>query len=200
MDKLASRTCEDAASKFITLVTSVPLPSYIDRLAEPHYSAFRYTAMKHTEEPAVEPEPSWEEFRRYSRRDIDVRIKIALNNNGVQTYVYGRGNDIAEGGMAAYISMEMSIGSRIKLEVQLPYSQQPLKILATVRNRHGFRYGLEFTTVSGAELLKMQDQIGTVEAGKFADIVALPGDPLADVANLQKIDFVMKGGKVYRRP
>src|SRR5438067_1770223 len=88
--------------------------------------------MKHTEKPAVEPEPSWEEFRRYSRRDIDVRIKIALNNNGVQTYVYGRGNDIAEGGMAAYISMEMSIGSRIKLEVQLPYSQQPLKIGATV--------------------------------------------------------------------
>ena len=104
--------------------------------------------MKHTEKPAVEPEPSWEEFRRYSRRDIDVRIKIALNNNGVQTYVYGRGNDIAEGGMAAYISMEMSIGSRIKLEVQLPYSQQPLKIVATVRNRHGFRYGMEFTTVS----------------------------------------------------
>ena len=104
--------------------------------------------MKPTEKPAVEPEPSWEEFRRYSRRDIDVRIKIALNNNGVQTYVYGRGNDIAEGGMAAYISMEMGIGSRIKLEVQLPYSQQPLKIGATVRNRHGFRYGLEFTTVS----------------------------------------------------
>ena len=104
--------------------------------------------MKHTEKPAVEPEPSWEEFRRYSRRDIDVRIKIALNNNGVQTFVYGRGNDIAEGGMAAYISMEMSIGSRIKLEVQLPYSQQPLRIGATVRNRHGFRYGLEFTTLS----------------------------------------------------
>jgi len=104
--------------------------------------------MKHTEKPAVEPEPSWEEFRRYSRRDIDVRIKIALNNNGVQTFVYGRGNDIAEGGMAAYISMEMSVGSRLKLEVQLPYSQQPLKIGATVRNRYGFRYGLEFTAMS----------------------------------------------------
>jgi c-di-GMP-binding flagellar brake protein YcgR len=104
--------------------------------------------MKHSEKPAVEPEPSWEEFRRYSRRDIDVRIKIALNNNGVQTFVYGRGNDIAEGGMAAYISMEMAIGSRIKMELQLPYSQQPLKIAATVRNRYGFRYGLEFTVMS----------------------------------------------------
>jgi c-di-GMP-binding flagellar brake protein YcgR len=104
--------------------------------------------MKHTEKPAVEPEPSWEEFRRYPRRDLDVRIKIALNNNGVQTYVYGRGNDIAEGGMAAYVSMEMAIGSRVKMEVQLPYSAQPLKIVATVRNKHGFRYGLEFTEVS----------------------------------------------------
>ena len=104
--------------------------------------------MKHTEKPATESAPSWEEFRRYSRRELDVRIKLVINNNGVQTYVYGRGNDIAEGGMAAYISMEMSIGSRIKLEVQLPYSQQPLKIGATVRNRHGFRYGLEFTTMS----------------------------------------------------
>jgi c-di-GMP-binding flagellar brake protein YcgR len=104
--------------------------------------------MKHTEKPAVESEPSWEEFRRYSRRDIDVRIKIAINNNGVQTFVYGRGTDIADGGMAAYISMEMGVGSHIKMEVQLPYSQQPLKILATVRNRHGFRYGLEFTTVN----------------------------------------------------
>ena len=55
-------------------------------------------------------------------------------------------------------------------------------------------------TVSGSELLKMQDQIGTVEAGKFADIVAVQGDPLADVSILQKIDFVMKGGKIYRRP
>jgi len=62
------------------------------------------------------------------------------------------------------------------------------------------KQAIHAATVSGSELLKMQDQIGTIEAGKFADIVALPGDPLADVANLQKIDFVMKGGKVYRRP
>ena len=104
--------------------------------------------MKPTEKPAIEPEPSWEEFRRHSRRDIDVRIKIAISNNGVQTYVYGRGTDIAEGGMAAYIPMELTVGSRIKMEVQLPYSQTSLKIGATVRNRHGFRYGLEFTTLS----------------------------------------------------
>jgi len=62
------------------------------------------------------------------------------------------------------------------------------------------KQAIRAATVSGAELLKMQDEIGTVEAGKFADIVALQGDPLADIGALQKIDFVMKGGKVYRRP
>jgi imidazolonepropionase-like amidohydrolase len=62
------------------------------------------------------------------------------------------------------------------------------------------KQAIRAATVSGSELLRMQDQIGTVEAGKFADIVAVQGDPLADISTLQKIDFVMKGGKVYRRP
>jgi imidazolonepropionase-like amidohydrolase len=62
------------------------------------------------------------------------------------------------------------------------------------------KQAIRSATASAAELLKMQNQIGTVEAGKFADIVAVQGDPLADISILQKVDFVMKGGKVYRRP
>jgi imidazolonepropionase-like amidohydrolase len=55
-------------------------------------------------------------------------------------------------------------------------------------------------TAGGAELLGMQDKIGAIEADKLADIVAVPGDPLADVSVLQKVNFVMKGGVVYRKP
>jgi imidazolonepropionase-like amidohydrolase len=55
-------------------------------------------------------------------------------------------------------------------------------------------------TVTAAELLGMRDSLGTVEAGKLADIVAVPGDPLGDVSLMEKVDFVMKGGMVYRRP
>lgn len=55
-------------------------------------------------------------------------------------------------------------------------------------------------TVTASELLGMQDQIGSIEVGKLADIVAVPGDPLKDITVLQKVDFVMKGGLVYRRP
>ena len=53
-------------------------------------------------------------------------------------------------------------------------------------------------TVTASELLGMQDQIGTVEVGKLADLVAVPGDPLKDITVLQKVDFVMKGGVVEK--
>jgi imidazolonepropionase-like amidohydrolase len=54
-------------------------------------------------------------------------------------------------------------------------------------------------TVTAAELLGMQDSLGTVESGKFADIVAVPGDPLGDVSMMEKVEFVMKGGVVVKR-
>jgi imidazolonepropionase-like amidohydrolase len=59
---------------------------------------------------------------------------------------------------------------------------------------------LKSATTVAAELLDMQSQIGTIEVWKLADIVAVPGDPLADVTALEKVDFVMKGGAVFRRP
>src|SRR6266853_2865418 len=55
-------------------------------------------------------------------------------------------------------------------------------------------------TSSAAELLGMQNDVGSIAPGKYADIVAVKGDPLADVSLLQKIDFVMKGGEVYKSP
>ena len=52
-------------------------------------------------------------------------------------------------------------------------------------------------TVVGAELLGWSDQLGTIEPGKLADIVAVPADPLADIATLERVRFVMKNGVVY---
>jgi imidazolonepropionase-like amidohydrolase len=49
-----------------------------------------------------------------------------------------------------------------------------------------------------AEIIGWQDRVGTVEAGKFADLIAVPGDPLQDIALLERVGFVMKGGTVYR--
>lgn len=57
---------------------------------------------------------------------------------------------------------------------------------------------LQSGTVINAEVLGWQDRIGSIETGKYADLVAVPGDPLADITELQRVRFVMKGGKVIR--
>jgi imidazolonepropionase-like amidohydrolase len=53
-------------------------------------------------------------------------------------------------------------------------------------------------TSGAAELLGMQNDVGSIAAGKYADLVAVKGDPLSDISLLQKIDFVMKGGEVHK--
>jgi imidazolonepropionase-like amidohydrolase len=57
---------------------------------------------------------------------------------------------------------------------------------------------LRAATVNGAELLGRSSEIGSIEPGKYADIVAVDGDPLADVTVMEKVVFVMKGGEVYK--
>ena len=59
-------------------------------------------------------------------------------------------------------------------------------------------YALQAATTHAAELLKKSRDLGSVEAGKYADIIAVHGDPLQDIAVMQKVDFVMKAGTVYR--
>lgn len=58
---------------------------------------------------------------------------------------------------------------------------------------------LRAATVNGAELMGWADRVGSLEAGKLADVIAVDGDPLADVAVLQRVRFVMKGGVVVRK-
>ena len=53
-------------------------------------------------------------------------------------------------------------------------------------------------TMINAEVMGWQDQIGSVDKGKYADLVAVSGDPLADITELQRVKFVMKGGKVIK--
>jgi imidazolonepropionase-like amidohydrolase len=58
---------------------------------------------------------------------------------------------------------------------------------------------LQADMLNGAKLLGWQGQIGVLKAGYFADVIAVPGDPLQDISAVQKVSFVMKGGVIYRK-
>lgn len=80
---------------------------------------------------------------------------------------------------------DWNINPAVEFPLMVKYGMTPAQALHAATDR-------------AAELLRMQSEVGTVEAGKYADIVAVPGDPLQDVSVLQKVAFVMKGGKVYK--
>ena len=57
---------------------------------------------------------------------------------------------------------------------------------------------LKSATVNTAELLGVSETLGTLEVDKLADIIAVKGNPLDDVTKLQRIEFIMKDGKIYK--
>ncbi len=61
-------------------------------------------------------------------------------------------------------------------------------------------YAIQAATMHAAELLKHDKDLGSVTAGKFANVVAVPGNPLDDITLMTKVSFVMKEGVVYKRP
>lgn len=69
---------------------------------------------------------------------------------------------------------------------------------------HMVRWGLtpmqaiQSATTSAADLLDWKDRVGAIDAGKFADIIAVTGDPLSDISILEHVGFVMKGGEVFK--
>ena len=57
---------------------------------------------------------------------------------------------------------------------------------------------IQAATLNDADLLGWSDKVGVLEPGRYADIIAVEGDPLADITTLERVKFVMKGGVVYK--
>jgi imidazolonepropionase-like amidohydrolase len=81
----------------------------------------------------------------------------------------------------------------------LAHGTQALEFVALV-TRSGMTPArvIQAGTIVNAEAMGWQDQIGSVTKGKFADLVAVSGNPLTDITELQRVKFVMKGGKIIR--
>jgi imidazolonepropionase-like amidohydrolase len=90
----------------------------------------------------------------------------------------------------------MAVGSDVG---PFPHGTQAREFVLLVKYGMTPLAALQAGTLNGARLLDWAGQIGALKPGYFADIIAVPGNPLQDISALQKVSFVMKGGVVYRR-
>jgi imidazolonepropionase-like amidohydrolase len=99
---------------------------------------------------------------------------------------------------AATDGLKLMIGSGVDGSTY-PHGAQALDFEAMVRvGKVTPARAIQSGTIINAEAMGWQDQIGSIEKGKYADLIAVSGDPLKDITELQRVTFVMKGGKVVK--
>ena len=99
---------------------------------------------------------------------------------------------------AATKGMRMMVGSGVDGST-FPHGTQALEFDSLVK-RGGMSpvRAIQSGTIVNAEALGWSDRIGSIEKGKYADVIAVSGNPLTDITELQRATFVMRGGKVIR--
>jgi imidazolonepropionase-like amidohydrolase len=90
----------------------------------------------------------------------------------------------------------MAVGSDVG---PFPHGTQAREFVLMVKYGMSPLAVLQADLVNGAKLLGLEGKIGSLEPGYLADIVAVPGDPLQDIAVLENVSFVMKGGVIYKK-
>jgi len=94
--------------------------------------------------------------------------------------------------------LKITVGSGVDGST-FPHGTQALEFVALVKQAHlSPARVLQAGTMTNAEMLGWQDRIGSIEKGKYADVIAVSGDPLADITELERVTFVMKGGRIIR--
>ena len=90
----------------------------------------------------------------------------------------------------------MAVGSDVG---PFPHGTQARELVLMVQYGMSPLAVLEAGLLNGAKLLGWPNQIGALKPGYWADVIAVPGDPLTDISVLQRVSFVMKGGMIYRK-
>lgn len=99
------------------------------------------------------------------------------------------------GRLAISRGLKISFGSGVG---PFPHGTQAAEFSYLVKYGMTPAQAIQTATTVAAEMMGWQDRIGSIQKGKFADIIAVSGDPLKDITELERIEFVMKGGQVIR--
>jgi imidazolonepropionase-like amidohydrolase len=104
---------------------------------------------------------------------------------------------------AANFRKQLAAGVPIALGTDVgpfPHGTQAREFVLMVKFGMTPLQALQADLINGAKLLDWEGQVGELKSGYLADVVAVPGNPLNDITTLQHVEFVMKGGTVYKKP
>jgi hypothetical protein len=97
------------------------------------------------------PQEGYQTLRRWPRYRIDVPVRLIAQRPTKVVIVQGRDRELGSGGMAVFAGIELCIDEQVAIEFTPPYGGQPIRIRAFIRNRNGYKYGVEFITENDAE-------------------------------------------------
>lgn len=89
--------------------------------------------------------------RRWTRYAVSLSLRVRVPTASGQEFMLAHGRDMSQGGMAVYVPVELEIGETVLLELVFPAMQEPLTVSASVKNRLGFKYGVEFIQPTAGE-------------------------------------------------
>lgn len=106
------------------------------------------------------PQQGYATVRRWPRYKIDVPVRLIAQRPTKVAIVQGRGRELGRGGMEVFAGIEISTDEQVAVEFTPPYSGQPIRVRAFVRNRSGYTYGIEFIADNDADY----KNVGQLEA------------------------------------
>lgn len=99
--------------------------------------------------------------RKWRRFKIDIRVKIRRTEEEESAVSVVRSHVISEGGMSVYATESLEIGTPVEVEFWLPGSSRELRLRALIRNRNGFRCGMEFVELTAADRMLIHGYLQT---------------------------------------
>lgn len=118
---------------------------------------------------ALVNQPELSTLRRWPRYRLDLPVRVIAEKPGKTVIGQGRGTELNEGGLALFVGLELALGEPVAVEFTPPYSGQPMRARAVVRNRSAYTYGVEFL-MENNEDIGNASQIRSVLRGMAAAI------------------------------
>jgi hypothetical protein len=109
--------------------------------------------------------------RRWPRAKIDVPVRAVIHKPDRTLIRDGRGMEMSEGGVCLLVDVALGLGDEMEVEFTPPYSGNPMRVRSEVRNRNGYRYGVEFVPdgkKERSEVARLRQMLKTFEDAKLS--------------------------------